>query len=239
MKLKVKQNKNTIAISLIAGILSLLLICSMLIQFKTVSKSKEQDVEGLRNDELKRQIATYKSRYEETKAQYEENQNKIQEYSATIHDNDASTSLIDKEIEESNTMLGLTDVEGEGVIVTLRDTDDAIYTAEDLRTLVNELKYAGAEAISINDNRIINLTDIVSITDSYIVINANSRISSPYVVKAIGDKTYLSSTLNIKNSGYVDLMKINYLDINVEQSNNILIKKYDKEIEAKYMTGVE
>lgn len=239
MKLKLKNNKNTIAISLIAGILSLLLICSMLIQFKTVNKSKEQDVEGLRNDELKRQIASYKSRYEETRAQYGENQNKIAEYSATIHDNDASGSIIDKEIEESNTLLGLTDVEGEGVIITLKDTDEAIYTAEDLRTLVNELKYAGAEAISINDNRIVNLTDIVTITDSFIVINANARIASPYIVKAIGDKTYLSSTLNTKNSGFVDLMKINYLDINVEQSNNVQIKKYTKEIEAKYMTGVE
>lgn len=239
MKIKLMNNKNTIAISLIAGILSLLLICSMLIQVKTINKSKEQDIEGLRNDELKRQIATYKSRYEETKSKYEENQNKIREYSATIHDNDASASLIDKEIEESNALLGLTDVEGEGVIITLKDTEEAIYTAEDLRTLVNELKYAGAEAISINDNRIINLTDIVTITDSFIVINANARISSPYIVKAIGDKTYLSSTLNTKNSGFVDLMKINYLDISVEQSNNIQIKKYTKDIDARYMKEVE
>ncbi len=239
MKLKLKNNKNTIAISLIAGILSLLLICSMLIQFKTINKSKEQDIEGLRNDELKRQIASYKSRYEETRTQYEENQNKIREYSETIHDTDASTSLIDKEIEESNATLGLTDVEGEGVIITLKDTNEAIYTAEDLRTLVNELKYAGAEAISINENRIINLTDIVTITDSFIVINANARISSPYIVKAIGDKTYLSSTLNTKNSGFVDLMKINYLDISVEQSNNVQIKKYTKDIETKYMKEAE
>lgn len=237
--MKFKYNKNTIAISLIAGILSLLLICSMFIQFKTINKSKEQDIEGLRNDELKTQIATYKSRYEETKAQYGENQNKILEYSETINDNKSSSALIDKEIQQSNTLLGLTDVEGEGVIITLKDTDEATYTAEDLRTLVNELKYAGAEAISINDNRIINLTDIVSISESFIVINANARISSPYIVKAIGDKTYLSSTLNIKNSGYVDLMKINYLDINVEQSNNVQIKKYNKEIEAKYMKEVE
>ena len=55
--------------------------------------------------------------------------------------------------------MGLTDVTGEGVILTLTDTEDALYTytADDLIQLINELKYAGAEAISINDNRIINL----------------------------------------------------------------------------------
>lgn len=239
MKIKFNKTKNAIVVSITAGIISLLLVSSIFIQFKTVNKSKEQDLEGLRNDELKTQIATYKSRYEETMEQYEENTNRILEYEETISDNKESTDLIDKEIAESNASLGLTDVQGEGVIITLRDTNVATYTSEDLRTLVNELKYAGAEAISINDNRIINLTDIVNISDSFIVINADARIASPYVVKAIGDKTYLSSTLNIKNSGYVDLMKSNYLDITVEQSNNVMIKRYSKSINAKYMKEVE
>lgn len=65
---------------------------------------------------------------------------------------------------------------------------------------MNELKYAGAEAISINDNRIINLTDIVTLNDSFIVMyNGSVEISSPFVVKAIGDKATLLSTLNTKN----------------------------------------
>ncbi len=235
----IKKDKQTIIISIVVGIMSLLLVGSMFIQFRAVDKSEESNLEGLRSDELRTQIATYKSRYEETMEQYQTNQNTISDYILSMAENKESTELIDKELNESNTLLGLTDVQGEGVIITLRDTDEATYAADDLIMLVNELKYAGAEAISINDNRIINLTDIISINNSFIVINSDSRISSPYTVKAIGDKAYLMSTLNLKNSGFVDLMKVNNLEIEVEASDNVIINKYTKTIVAESMKEVE
>ena len=235
----IKKDKEMIVMLIAVGLISFLLVASMSIQFRTVNKSEESNLEGLRSDELRTQIATYKSRYEETIEQFETNKNTIAEYVSTITENTEATDLLDKELSESNTLLGLTDVEGEGVIITLRDTQDATYSADDLLMLVNELKYAGAEAISINDNRIINLTDIISINNSFIVVNSNSRISSPYTVKAIGDKAYLMSTLNLKNSGYVDLMRVNSLEIDVKASDDVVIYKYPKTINAEVMKEVE
>ena len=234
----IKTDKETIIMSVMVGLVSLLLVASMFIQFRSVNKSEESNLEGLRSDELRTQIASYKSRYEETMEQYQTNKNTIAEYVSTIAENTESTDLLDKELSESNTLLGLTDVQGEGVIITLRDTQDATYSADDLLMLVNELKYAGAEAISINDNRIVNLTDIISINNSFIVVNSNARVSSPYTVKAIGDKAYLMSTLNLKNSGYVDLMRINNLEIDVEASDNVVINKYSKSLNAEVMKEV-
>ena len=237
--MKKKYSKQEITISIIVGLISLLLVCSMFIQFKTVDKSQETDLESLRSDELKTQIASYKSKYEETMEQYEETKNTISEYVNTMEDNRESTNLLDKELKDTQTLLGLTDVQGEGVIITLKDTDEATYSASDLLTLINELKYAGAEAISINDNRVVNLTEISAINNSFIMMNADSRISSPYTIKVIGDKSYLMSTLNLKNSGFVDLMRVNNLEITVEESNNIVIKKYSKAITADKMKEVE
>jgi len=114
---------------------------------------------------------------------------------------------------------------GEGVVVTLIDTQEKAVTSLDLVNLVNELVLAGAEAISINENRILNMTDIVDIGNQFIVINSQ-RISSPYVIKAIGEKTYLQSALTIK-AGYVDRYKASGVNINVETKNNIKILKYD------------
>ena len=114
---------------------------------------------------------------------------------------------------------------GEGVIVTLKDTEEKSVTSLDLVNLVNELVLAGAEAISINDNRIINMTDIVDIGNQFIVVNSQ-RISSPYTVKAIGGKTYLQSALTIK-SGYIDKYKATGINIDVETKNNIKILKYE------------
>ena len=233
MKLKIKNNKDKMVLSVISAVLAVVLISLSVIQFKSVEKYQKSDVKGLRDDELKTQIASYQSKYNEAEAQYEDNLNKINEYKKSTDDD--NSTIIDEEVTEAKTILGLTEVTGKGVIITLTDTNDAQYTSENLRTLVNELKYAGAEAISINDNRIVNLTDIVTINNSYIVMYGNVRISSPYIVKAIGDTSYLTSTLNMKNSGFVDLMKSSGLEISVEESNNIVIPKYNKEMSTKYM----
>lgn len=236
-----KKIKGKLSIAIISGIVVLLLVASIFIQFKAVNESTQADIEGLREDELRTQIATYKSKYEQTTEQTNETQNKISEYTTTVQENKQSSNLLDDEYQTSKELLGLTDVEGEGVIVTLEDTDNATYTSENLRNLMNELKYAGAEAISINDNRIINLTDIVTLNDSFIVMyNGSVRISSPFVVKAIGDKATLLSTLNTKNSGFVALMESTGLKIKVEDSSKIVINKYTKgNIETKYMEEVE
>ena len=236
------NNKQTLILAIMSGIVTLVLVTSMFIQFRTIRESKELDIEGLREDELKTQIATYKSKYEETMEQYQENQGKIEEYNTAINENEETTEILDKELVQAKTLLGLTDVTGSGVIITLEDTEEALYTytADDLLQLINELKYAGAEAISINDNRVINLTDIVMISDTLIVMNGgNTRISSPYIVKAIGDQQYLMSTLSLKNSGYIDQMRANGMKIDVEQKSNIQINAYTGEINSKYMKEVK
>ena len=236
------NKKETLILSVTLGIITVVLVTSIFIQFRTVNESKELNLDTLRDDEMKTQIASYKSKYEETMEQYTENQNKIQEYNTAMSENAETTEIVDKELNQAKTLLGLTDVKGSGVIVTLTDTEEALYTytADDLLQLINELKYAGAEAISINDNRIINLTDIAMISDNLIVMNGgNTRISSPYVVKAIGDQKYLTSTLSMKNSGYIDQMEANGMKIELEQKDNIEIKAYVGELDSKDMKEVE
>ena len=215
------KNKNKNRIALTMSIAAFIIAFSIVLQMKTVKEYKKANVEDLREDEIKTQISTYQSKYEEAKAQLEENQNKIEEYKTTTDEKEKASSLLDNELNESKTLLGLTDVKGEG---------------ENLRYLVNELKYAGAEAISINGNRIVNLTDIATINDNFIIMNNGEvRLNSPYEIKAIGDRKYLTSTLNMKNSGFVDLMKSNNLNVEVKESDNITIGKYIGNIKSNYI----
>ena len=130
-------------------------------------------------------------------------------------------------------ILGKTDVKGPGVIITLEDGDREV-VASDLVDLVNELKYAGAEAISINGSRIINTSEIAEINNSYIIVNGAKRIASPYEVKAIGDQTYLTSILNLKDSGFIDKYRSNGIIVNSEQKREVQIPKYDGEMKFNY-----
>lgn len=231
-----KTIKNKWSLTIIIGIVAALLVTSILLQFKTVDETTNADVEGLRDTELKSQISSYKSKYNEVASQYQNSIAKIAEYTKSATTSTELTNLIKSEYQKSNELLGLTDVKGEGIIITLKDVGENKYSSEDLRSLVNELKYAGAEAISINGNRIINLTDIVTLNEKFIIMDASrARLSSPYVIKAIGDRKYLSSTLNTKTTGFVDLMKSNGLEVTIEESNKIDIDKYQGEIKSNYL----
>ena len=231
-----KTIKNKWSLTIIIWIVAALLVTSILLQFETVDETTNADVEGLRDTELKSQISSYKSKYNEVASQYQNSIAKIAEYTKSATTSTESTNLIKSEYQKSNELLGLTDVKGEGIIITLKDVGENKYSSEDLRSLVNELKYAGAEAISINGNRIINLTDIVTLNEKFIIMDASrARLSSPYVIKAIGDRKYLSSTLNTKTTGFVDLMKSNGLEVTIEESNKIDIDKYQGEIKSNYL----
>ena len=93
------------------------------------------------------------------------------------------------------------DVTGEGIEIVLKDNQASVISANDILTLVNQLIISGAEAIAINDNRYNNNTDIVSVNSKEILVSSR-RIVSPYVIKAIGNKKNLESSITIKERIY-------------------------------------
>jgi uncharacterized protein YlxW (UPF0749 family) len=99
--------------------------------------------------------------------------------------------------------------------------------------LVNDLKLAGAEAISINGERIVNMSDIVEISNTFIKVNGQ-RILSPYIIKAIGDPTYLESSL-LGSGGYAEQLKDEGFSVVITKSSKVKIDKYNDEITTKYM----
>ena len=71
------------------------------------------------------------------------------------------------------------------------------------------------------------------INDTFIKVNGQ-RILAPYVIKAIGNQTYLESAL-LGNGGYVDELKKIGHNIAIEKENKIKIVKYKDEIKLKYI----
>ena len=203
----------------------------------TIEETDITAIENMREAELRTAISEWKSKYEEAYEKLEENNSKIDEYNEKLESNEEASELLDEELKKSQLILGTTDVTGEGVVITLTDKPDNPIEAADLVELINELRFAGAEAISINEVRIINMTDLADI-DSYIIVKPSQRLVSPYVVKAIGNQTYLTSTLCLKNSGFVDRYNNSGKSVSLEKQRNIKIPKYSENIEIKYMKEV-
>ena len=229
------MNKEKIKISVVLGIVSMFLVSLMGVQIKTIKKTDITALETMQEDELRNEVLGLKEKNDEIQAKISENEEKIKEYKETLNNNQKATELLDNELHEYEERIGLTDVSGKGVIITLTDTDSQSYSYSNLVDFVNELKYSGATAISINDYRIVATTEIVEISKKYILLNGDQRISSPYVIKAIGDEDKILEVFNLKDEGYVDLYRNAGYDIKIEGNDNITINKYNKEINFEYI----
>jgi len=98
-----------------------------------------------------------------------------------------------------------------------------VILAEDLLKMVNELWGTGAEAISINDQRIISKTEI-RLAGDFININTQ-RVVPPYRILAIGDSDTLAATLELPG-GVVDYLRNLGIELTVKKHEVLLVPAY-------------
>ncbi len=122
------------------------------------------------------------------------------------------TSL-NEQLDAARLAAGLVPLHGPGLVIRLEDSAqpaqpgqnaaDALVSAHDVRTVVEELWLAGAEAVAVNGERVVGTTAILDIGGS---ILANSAyLAPPYDVAAIGPPdlyTRLSAA-----EGFADLVR--------------------------------
>ncbi len=229
------MKKGKIAMTITIGIACFALVTVMTMQFKVVNETDITAIENMQESELKTELANWKNRYDEINAQYEDTMQKVEEYKNDEESNNEASRLVQEELEQTNTLLGLTDVHGEGIVITLKSGENETpISADDLLIIVNSLKFAGAEAISINDERIVNTTDIVDILDgSFIKVNGQ-RILEPYVIKVIGNQSHMESAVT-GNGGKVEELQTLGHTATIEKDNDITINKYNGEIKTDYI----
>ena len=228
--------KGKITLTIVIGIACIALTTIMFMQFKMVNQTDIDGLEVMREEELRAELAEWKNKYEEAENQYNSQLAKLEEYNQKEESETETAELVQKELDEVNLILGKTDVEGQGIIITLKENSDAesgIITSDNLNMIVNNLKEAGAEAISINEQRIVNMSDIVTVNDVIIRVN-QQRILTPYIIKAIGNQSYLESAMSGNGSEADKLQKLGH-DIKIEKDNKVQIPKYDKDLKSDYI----
>lgn len=140
---------------------------------------------------------------------------------------------------------GLTEASGPGVIVTLNDSqsgsvsENSIVHAADLRDTLNLLWGSGAEAISINDQRVVLNTAIDCIVNT-ILIN-DVRLSTPFTVKAIGDRNLMFDRLS--NTGILkDIYSRKQKDgliFSIDKKDSITLPLFDGSFDFKNTSNGE
>jgi len=231
------MKKGKFTMTIIIGLMCLILTMLIFMQVKTISQTDISELEIMRESELKTELTSLKTKYEEVIAKIQETNDKILEYEEAAIAGEKASELLEKELKETQDLLGKNQVTGEGIIIKMSNSGTSRINSEDLLNLVNLLKNAGAEAISINEQRIVYDTYIVDINETgHITING-TRVVAPYTIKAIGNIKYLESSVAQKNYGYIDTQIAEGKQVTLENSLSINIPAYSKNLEFEYVKG--
>lgn len=234
------MNKKQIAMTL--GIMCFILTMAIVIQVRTINSINKTAAQDLNNNDLRDQVLKWKEKYDQGYAELQDANKKLEKIRTAASQNTEGSDEKEQKLLKNNMIIGLTDVEGPGVIVTLKDdssvTTDSLTISDsisnhlvhdsDLISVVNELKNAGAEAISINDQRVV-LNTSITCEGNVIMVNGE-KISSPFVIKAIGS-SYMNSALT--RPGGIIKSFTGYIGASVKESDNIQISKYTGVISTK------
>jgi len=140
---------------------------------------------------------------------------------------------------------GLVGVEGPGIRITLDDAPARepdmpfswfIIHDYDIRSILNDLKIAGAQAIAINGERVVPMSEQICAGPT-IIINGN-RYPVPYVIEAIGDPDALYEAMNISDK-VLELRRFN-IQVDIKKADRIRISKFSGADKLdRYISGLE
>ena len=195
-------------------------------------------------NDLRDSVLKTKEKYDNTYAKVEKLEKELEELQTSASVNSDEANELQEKLKEYKKILGLTEVSGNGLEITLKDGDEnqsksvlsSIVHDGDILQVVNALRNAGADAISVNDQRIVN-TSAISCIGNVVKINGE-KVGVPYVIKAIGNPEWLYGAIEM-NGGYVSILRREGVDIEVKKVKDITIPKYDGVYNATYMKTVE
>ncbi len=224
--MKKALNKTTyLSISMVAVFVGLMIA----MQFRTNS-SVEQAVPIDRVQELTIE-----------KKQVERDLNQLKEESVDLQiklaeagkSHTAATGALESELFKNKLYGGLVPVEGQGVEVLLDNQEGSFYHIkdDDLLKVLNDLRGAGAEAIAVNDQRIL-ATSEVRLAGSHINVNL-TRLSPPYKVVAIGPSGTLKSSLEIRG-GLTEYLSDLGVSVTVQSKDRVLVPAYTGSLRFDY-----
>ncbi len=193
--------------------------------------------------QLENELHNYNMEIESTVRHLRTLRDKLAEYREAMNKQGNVNEIMEKQLLNTRALAGLVDLEGPGIEIVLNDSklepvhgndpNLLLVHDEDLLTVVSELKAAGAEAVSINDQRILFNSEI-RCGGPTIIVNS-VRFAPPYVIRAIGDPAVLFGYLKGPERGYLDILEYYGLQVDIQKKDRIIIPAFKDEIHLKYV----
>lgn len=217
-----KKHQYSVAMTAICILLGIMIG----VQYNTVQKQRI----STENQRLSEAATALKQLQEERDAferKNEELEKTIKEYEQGV----IGTDMMRREIEQLRDFAGLTEMTGSGIAVTMNDSSAQksgnknayLVHAEDILSVINELNGAGAQAVSVNGQRIVG-TSAVACAGSIVTVNG-VRVAVPFEILAIGDAEVLQAALKFPG-GVVDSLAPWGIEINIRRESILTVPAY-------------
>jgi uncharacterized protein YlxW (UPF0749 family) len=223
-----KIRRGQIAITLVCIILGIMIA----VQFRAT--------QGIRKDLSMQRVEDLAQRLDQSEQERDDLKKQLDQITK-----EGSNVAVAQELEQAKMAAGMIAVHGSGIIVTIDDsrkTPKAGESAnlylihdEDILKVVNELRAADAEAISINDQRVTARTE-VRCAGPTISVN-NTRFGAPFEIKAIGDGQTLESALMMKG-GVAETLGFWGVELKIRRVDDMTVPALNSAAHFKYAKPV-
>ncbi|MBC8062278.1 MAG: DUF881 domain-containing protein [Clostridiaceae bacterium] len=232
-----KNNEANIFVFLASIIVGIMISLNMSFSNKihmTILDTKQYEEAVNKRTQLLEQISKMNT-------EYNLSYSKLNKYESVGLNNTKLAQEMKNELLKNKMAYGTTDLHGQGIRITLDDGPEEIkrtwslYMVHnyDLAMILNFLKIAGAEAISVNGERITNMTTVDC--DGVFIQTNDNQIYSPFTIEVIGNKDVLYEYMNREE--YVKRMLIvRKLRVDIQQVEDVKINGFNRNIKSKFLT---
>lgn len=218
------------------------------VQFtKSVSTNNSafNDSQWEKKQKLQEKILEEQTQVQKLEEQLQDLKQRVSEFEKQMGQREYQAKEVLQQLEEIRMWAGLVPVTGKGIVVTMSDStslpesgnmNDYIVHEENIRQVVNELFAAGAEAISINGQRLTTNSAIRCVGPTVLVNEV--KTVPPFEISAIGDSNTLITALEMPGGVIQNLNDWTNIDVKVEKKERVDLPAYTGDGQRKQITSL-
>jgi len=223
------------------GVICFILLLAIIIQMNTIDEMT-REVGGfslIGNQERRNDYLRARTEYRATISELQRTEERLANIRSLALANNEEYAAREIDLTRYNAILGLTEIRGNGITILLDDNRDEearetfsvsglLIHEEDILNIINELFNAGADAISVADERteqrIVSTTAIMC--DGNVIRVNGEIIGVPVTIRAIGSTTGLYHALN-RPGGYLEILRNHGITVLVIREDNVAIPRFE------------
>lgn len=221
--------KGFVLISLVSLVLGFILSYSYSISSADKERKDTNSVHFNELEKYKKDLIGQKERNKELTEEINEKQQEIRNYEKSFANSEESVEELVKEAGMLRLLIGDIPSQGKGIAVSLQDgaynpsqenPNDYIVHESHVFKVINELKISGAEAISINGQRL-HANSYIRCTGPVITVDGKT-FPAPFIIEAVGDPSVLLASVNL-GGGVIDQLTSDNIVVTVEEKGRIVM----------------